>query len=265
MPRFAMILEYNGRGYVGWQMQAQQNSLQQAVQNAIAELEPGAPNIVAAGRTDSGVHALGQVIHCDLQKDWQPRRLCDALNWHLRQETIAIVQVATVDADFSARFSAHRRAYLYRIIVRSTPLVLDGGLAWRRNQDLDVPAMQEAAQMLIGKHDFSTFRSIKCQADSPVKTLDQIEIAEKPISHGVRELQIRAEARSFLHRQVRSIVGTLERVGARKMSLSEFKDVFRSCDRQRCGTVAPAEGLFLEKVNYKPDPFNRSSTCLKTN
>ncbi len=258
MPRFAMILEYRGHGYVGWQSQTGQNSLQQGVEKAIAEIDSTSPSIVAAGRTDSGVHALGQVIHCDLQKVWEVGRLRDALNWHLRLETIAVVQAALVEADFSARFSACRRAYLYRIMVRSSPLVHQAGLAWRRRRPLNVDAMRTAAGLLVGRHDFSTFRSIKCQANSPVKTLDSIVIEERMASHGERELQIRLEARSFLHRQVRSIVGTLERVGTGLMTISQFKEAFQSCDRTRCGTVAPAEGLYLERVDYDPDPFERA-------
>ena len=256
MHRFALIIEYNGCGYVGWQSQANGKAVQQTVQDAIRRLDPAAPDIVAAGRTDSGVHALGQVIHCDLRKDWETGRLRDALNAHLRPEAVSVLEAAAVASDFSARFSARRRIYLYRIAVRRSPLVHEANLVWRLARNLDHEAMQSAAGHLIGRHDFTTFRSIHCQASSPVKTLDSLTVERIPIRHGY-ELRIRAQARSFLHRQVRSIVGTLERIGAGAMSGRDLRDALESRDRQRCGPVAPARGLYLDRVEYAPDPFCR--------
>ncbi len=256
MPRFALILEYNGFGFVGWQSQASGKSLQQTVQCAVRRLEPDVPEVVAAGRTDSGVHAFGQVIHCDLRKDWDPERLCDALNAQLRPETISVLQAARVSQGFSARFSAVRRTYLYRIVVRRAPLAHEADLVWRVARRLDAAAMRSAAGHLVGRHDFTTFRSARCQAVSPVKTLDSLTVERTAVRYGY-ELRIRAEARSFLHRQMRSMVGTLERVGAGAITPGQLRDALESCDRSRCGPVAPARGLFLECVDYDPDPFCR--------
>lgn len=254
MTRYVLKLEYDGTEFVGWQSQAEGNSVQEKVKQAIRIIEPNASEIVAAGRTDSGVHALGQVIHCDLVKSWQLERLCDALNANLKPNKISILQAAIVDERFSARFSAIRRIYTYRIIVRRAPLALQTNQAWRLTKQLNHEKMQKAANFLIGKHDFTTFRASRCQANSPVRTLDILEVKKKFIPYGY-EIRIRAEARSFLHRQVRSIVGTLERVGAGAMTPRELLDALLSCDRSQCGPVAPAQGLYLERVDYNPDPF----------
>lgn len=254
MPRFAFELEYDGSGFVGWQSQANGVSVQDTIQSAIHIIEPEAPNCVSAGRTDSGVHALGQIVHCDLAKDWEPSKLCDALNSLIRPQKVSILQTAKVNDDFSARFSAIRRSYMYRIVVRRSPLVHHANMIWRLSRPLDHLAMQKAANYLIGRHDFTTFRSVHCQSKSPVKTLDMLTIEPIPFPHGI-ELRIRAQARSFLHRQVRSIVGTLERVGAGAWTPRVVQEALQSCDRSRCGPVAPAHGLFLERVDYEINPF----------
>ncbi len=254
MPRFAARLEYNGGGFVGWQRQKNGLSAQETVENALRRLEPNLAYVTAAGRTDTGVHALGQVIHFDLEKDWDPSRLCDALNAHLKPNLVSVLEAARVDGEFSARFSAIQRRYLYRIIIRRAPLALEKELAWRRVGQLDIGAMSAAAQMLIGRHDFTTFRSVRCQAASPIKTLDSIEIKD---SHflGRTEIDIRFRARSFLHRQVRSLVGTLERVGSGSMTTRSVRESLLARDRNRCGPVAPAHGLYLEHITYDPCPF----------
>ena len=254
MPRFACQLEYNGFGFNGWQAQKNQATVQQTVEKAIRKLEPDAPNIIAAGRTDSGVHAIGQVFHCDLQKDWDPNTLFNALNAHLRRSGVTVLQTARVNSDFNARFSAIGRAYLYRIGVRRAPFALEGSLVWHIYRPLDEGAMRQASEYLIGKHDFTTFRCSRCQASSPVKTLDRLTIERIYLAQGY-ELRLRFEARSFLHRQVRGIVGTLERVGAGALTPADVQDALEARDRKRCGRIAPAHGLYLERVEYRPNPF----------
>ena len=218
-----------------------QGSLQRAV-----EALNGAPAIVqGAGRTDSGVHALGQVAHVDLDKDLRCDRVRDALNHHLRPDPIAVLQAEKVTEEFHARFSATKRHYLYRLIDRRAPLTLDKGQIWRVPQQLDSDAMHAAAQMLVGSHDFSTFRDAQCQSESPVKTLDEIRV-----SRIGEEVQLTCSARSFLHRQVRSFVGSLVEVGVGKWSLRDFKAALDAADRKRCGPVAPSDGLYLVAVDY---------------
>ncbi|MCY4195503.1 MAG: tRNA pseudouridine(38-40) synthase TruA [Rhodobacteraceae bacterium] len=257
MPRYALIIEYEGSQFIGWQRQANGNSVQGTLEKALRQLDPDASDVTAAGRTDSGVHAYGQVVHCDVRRDWDAGRLCDALNAHLRSARVSVLRAASVDSGFSARFSAVRRVYLYRIIMRRAPLAHAPGLAWRVAVNLDSTAMQRASAHLIGTHDFTTFCATHCQAESPIKTLDRLTIQEIPVLYG-RELHIRAEARSFLHRQIRSIVGSLERVGAGAMSADQLRDALHACDRSTCGPVAPATGLYLERVDYDPDPFRRT-------
>ncbi len=254
MPRFALKIEYHGGPFAGWQRQADQPSVQGAVEAALAALEPDVPSIAAAGRTDAGVHALGQVAHCDMARDWDPFRLGEALNWHLKPKPVAVVAVARVADDWHARFSAIERQYVYRLVCRRAPLTHDAGLTWRMNGELDTAAMADAAQVLLGKHDFTTFRSTMCQADSPVKTLDRLEVAELPYPGG-REIRFDVRARSFLHNQVRSLVGTLERVGAGKWDRDDVKDALEARDRAACGPVAPPDGLYLSEVGYPEDPF----------
>ena len=255
MPRYALKIEYHGGSFAGWQRQKGQMSVQQALEEALRELEPDAPAITGAGRTDAGVHASAQVAHCDLRKDWEPFRLSEALNYHLKPRPIAILVAARVAQDFNARFSAIRREYLFRLIVRRAPLTHDKGLAWRVSHELALEPMQAAARHLLGKHDFTTFRSTVCQADSPVKTLDELRIESFDIPQG-REFRFHVRARSFLHNQVRSFVGTLERVGAGSMAPADVLSALNARDRAACGPVSPPDGLYLAHVGYPDDPFS---------
>lgn len=254
MPRYALKIEYHGGPFAGWQRQSGQASVQEAVETALRRLDPDAPGIAAAGRTDAGVHATGQVAHCDLAKDWDPFRLSEALNFHLRPAPVAVLAAARVPGDFHARFSAQDRRYLFRLVARRAPLTHDAGLAWRILNPLDTEAMRQGAAHLIGHHDFTTFRSTLCQSNSPEKTLDEITIEERAIPHG-REYRFHLRARSFLHNQVRSIVGTLERVGAGSWAPDDVKTALDARDRAACGPVCPPDGLFLTGVRYAEDPF----------
>ncbi len=250
-----MKIEYDGAPFNGWQRQAQgQPSVQQTVEDALAMLEPGPHTIAAAGRTDTGVHATGQIAHIDLAKPWDPFRLSEALNHHLRPHPVAILACAAVPDDFHARFSAVERRYVYRILARRAPPVLDKGHVWHVLNPLDLRAMQEAAVHLTGHHDFTTFRSTLCQAKSPVKTLDEITITQRSSQHGT-EYRFHLRARSFLHNQVRSIVGTLVRVGFGAWPPERVAQALQARDRAACGTVAPPQGLCLTQVNYAVDPF----------
>lgn len=254
MPRYALLIEYHGAPFAGWQRQKDQPSVQGAVEAALARLEPGPHRIAAAGRTDAGVHALGQVAHCDLTREWDPFRLSEALNYHLRPAPVAILAASAVDDDWHARFSALERHYLFRLISRRAPLTSQAGQMWRINHALDLAAMQAGAQYLTGEHDFTTFRSSICQAQSPVKTLDAAEITATPRGIGV-EYQFRFRARSFLHNQVRSFVGTLERVGAGAWTPEDVKSALAARSRAACGPVCPPEGLYLAAVRYERDVF----------
>jgi len=254
MPRYALKIEYQGRPFAGWQRQAGQPTVQGAVEQALAALEPRAHTIAAAGRTDAGVHALAQVAHCDLDKDWQPFRLLEALNYHLRPAPVAIVDCASVAEDWHARFSAIERRYLYRLVNRRAPLTFQAGRLWRVKGELDLGPMQEAARHLLGRHDMTTFRSAMCQADSPVRTLDGLRIEQVQTDIGP-EIRFHLRARSFLHNQVRSIVGTLERVGAGSWSPEDVKSALAARDRAACGPVCPPDGLYLAGVGYPSDPF----------
>ena len=255
MPRYAFLIDYDGAPFHGWQRQAGgQPTVQAAVEAALARLEPGLPQITGAGRTDAGVHATGQVAHCDLARLWEPFRLMQALNAHLRPAPVAVLRCAVVPDDFHARFSALERRYLYRIIARRAPLTHDAGKCWQVRADLDLAAMRAGAAHLIGKHDFTTFRSTFCQAASPVKTLDEIAISEAPCPGG-SEIRLTLRARSFLHNQVRSIVGTLERVGAGAMEPGAVARALAACNRAACGPVCPPQGQYLTDVRYDHDPF----------
>lgn len=254
MPRFALKIEYDGAPFAGWQRQADQPSVQGAVEAALARLEPGPHTIAAAGRTDAGVHALAQVAHCDLARAWEPFRLSEALNHHLKPAPVAIVACTAVPEDWHARFSAIGRAYLFRILPRRAPPALSAGRVWHLRRDLDVSAMQAGARHLIGHHDFTTFRSSICQAQSPVKTLDALTVAAVDTALGA-EIHIRARARSFLHNQVRSFVGTLERVGAGAWQPEDVAAALAARNRAACGPVSPPEGLYLAHVSYPADPF----------
>lgn len=245
MPRYKLTLEYHGGPFVGWQRQASGASVQGAVEAALKALEPDAAPIAGAGRTDAGVHATGQVAHCDLTQAWEPSRLAQALNWHLKPNPVVVLAAERVADDFHARFSATGRRYLYRMVCRRAPLTIERGLAWRLPYDLDAGAMQAAADLLVGKHDFTTFRSAQCQAASPVKTLDEFRVERTG-----EEIRCHLAARSFLHNQVRSLVGTLERVGAGKWPVSQVAEALAARDRAACGPVAPPDGLYLAQVVY---------------
>lgn len=257
MPRFALKVEYDGGPFSGWQAQADQPSVQGAIEAALANLDPGfaaGARIAAAGRTDAGVHATAQVAHADLERDWSPFRLSEALNWHLKPAPIAILAAERVPDDFHARFSATGRRYLFRLLSRRAPATHERGRVWQVIHPLDADAMRKGAAALIGRHDFTTFRSAMCQSNSPVKTLDQIKITEHPFPHGV-EYRFHLAARSFLHNQVRSIVGTLERVGAGSWSPDRVAEALNARDRAACGPVCPPHGLYLCGVDYPDDPF----------
>ncbi|MHA7826162.1 MAG: tRNA pseudouridine(38-40) synthase TruA [Roseovarius sp.] len=254
MPRYALKVEYHGAPFVGWQRQRGQSSVQGMIEAALARLEPGPHTIAAAGRTDAGVHALAQVAHCDLERDWTPFRLSEALNHHLKPAPVAIVACALVADDWHARFSALERRYLFRLLMRRAPATLERGLVWQVPRRLDVAAMRAGAAHLVGHHDFTTFRSTICQAKSPVKTLDALEITEVEGIMGP-ELHFTLRARSFLHNQVRSLVGSLERVGAGSWQPNDVKTALETRDRAACGPVCPPQGLYLAGVRYGVDPF----------
>ena len=256
MPRYAFLIEYDGSPFQGWQRQAAgQPSVQAAVEAALAMLEPGPHTIAAAGRTDTGVHATGQVAHADLARAWDPFRLAEALNWHLRPAPVAILRAALVPDTFHARFSATERRYLFRLVARRAPATLDRGQVWHVRHPLDLAAMQAGAAHLIGNHDFTTFRASECQAKSPVKTLDEITVTATEVPGGM-EYRFALRARSFLHNQVRSIVGSLERVGAGAWSPERIATALAARDRAACGPVCPPQGLILTGVGYPDDPFS---------
>jgi len=252
MPRYALKVEYQGEPFAGWQRQKELPSVQGAIETALSRIQPGAHTIAAAGRTDAGVHALGQVAHCDMERDWDPFRLSEALNYHLKPQPVAILQAARVEDDWHARFSAGERQYLFRILRRREPATHDKGQVWRINHQRDVEAMQAGADMLLGRHDFTTFRSSICQAASPVKTLDELRVEQVQGVSGP-EVHFHVRARSFLHNQVRSFVGTLERVGAGAWTPEDVRDALEATDRAACGPVCPPQGLYLARVGY-PEP-----------
>jgi tRNA pseudouridine38-40 synthase len=247
MPRFKLTIEYDGAPFAGWQRQANRLSVQEAIETALEALSGEKVRIRGAGRTDTGVHATGQVAHADLAKEWRADVLRDALNAHLRPLPVAILAAEGAPETFDARFSAIRRHYLYRIINRRAPLTVDRGRAWLVKRKLDTAAMQAAAGVLLGRHDFSTFRDSQCQAQNPVRTLERLDVVRND-----EEICISASARSFLHSQVRSIVGSLEHVGSGRWSVEDMRAALEACDRRRCGVVAPPEGLYLAGVDYGP-------------
>ncbi|MEZ5778938.1 MAG: tRNA pseudouridine(38-40) synthase TruA [Paracoccaceae bacterium] len=254
MPRYALKIEYHGGPFAGWQRQSGQPSVQETIETALRKLDPAAPGIAAAGRTDAGVHATGQVAHCDLAKGWDAFRLSEALNHHLKPAPVAVLRSASVADDFHARFSALERRYLFRLVARRAPVTHEAGLVWQVLNPLDADAMREGADHLVGHHDFTTFRSSLCQAKSPLKTLDEITIEEREIPCG-KEYRFSLRARSFLHNQVRSIVGTLERVGAGAWTPRDVLHALDARDRAACGPVCPPQGLYLTDVRYADDPF----------
>ncbi|MFP4240174.1 MAG: tRNA pseudouridine(38-40) synthase TruA [Rhodosalinus sp.] len=254
MPRYALKIEYHGGPFAGWQRQSGLATVQGALEDALARLEAGPFAVAAAGRTDAGVHALGQVAQADMARDWDPFRLSEALNHHLKPHPVAVVACARVAGDWHARFSAVERRYLFRILTRRAPATHAAGLVWQVPGALDAAAMQRAAGHLVGRHDFTTFRAALCQAKSPVKTLDALDVEEVAGLWGP-ELWLRARARSFLHNQVRSIAGTLERVGAGAWRPEDVRAALDARDRARCGPVAPPQGLYLAEVRYPVAPF----------
>ena len=245
MPRYKLTLEYDGGGFVGWQRQDNGASLQQALEEAIEGFSGERVTTVAAGRTDAGVHALGQVVHVDLVRPREPGVIRDAVNQHLRPAPVAVLAVEEAAADFHARFSAKLRVYRYRIVNRRSPLALDRGRAWWVPKPLDAEAMNEAARALVGHHDFSSFRASECQAKSPVKTLEAFAVRRDG-----EEIAATARARSFLHHQVRNMVGTLGLVGEGKWSTDDVTAALSARDRAAGGPTAPAEGLYLVEVLY---------------
>jgi len=245
MPRYKLTVEYDGRPFAGWQIQADQLTVQGLLTSAVEALSGDKTLVQGAGRTDAGVHARAQIAHVDLSRDWDTDTIRDALNAHLRPHPIAILAAEHAADDFNARTSAIRRHYLYRIINRRADLTLEAGRAWRVPRPLDVAAMQKAAQRLTGKHDFTTFRSTECQAKSPVKTLDILKVERSG-----EDVYVTAVARSFLHNQVRSMVGSLVPVGEGKWSADDLTKALDARDRAACGTVAPPDGLYLIKVEY---------------
>lgn len=254
MPRYALLIEYDGRPFVGWQRQTDLISVQGAIENALARLEPREHKIIAAGRTDAGVHARGQVAHCDMDKDWNPFRLSEAVNFHLKPAPVAIRACALVADDWHARFSAIERRYMFRLMTRRAPETLEKGQVWRVSSELDIDAMREGAAHLIGKHDFTTFRSMNCQAQSPVKTMTEITI-EPAVGLGGPEVHFRLRAQSFLHNQVRSIVGSLAQVGSGTWEPLQMKRALDARNRAACGLVCSGAGLYLMGVGYHDDPF----------
>ena len=245
MPRYRLTVEYEGSQYAGWQRQETAPSVQSALEDAVYRLSMERVTITGAGRTDAGVHARAQVAHFDLEKEFPPGTMMNALNAHLRPNPIAVIGAAVAAGDFHARFSATARHYEYRILSRRAPPTIDRGFVWHVARKLDPAAMHEAAQILVGQHDFTTFRSVQCQAKSPVKTLDRLDVAARG-----EEIVINASARSFLHHQVRSFVGSLKLVGEGKWTAKDLRKALEAKDRNECGPVAPPEGLTLLRVDY---------------
>jgi tRNA pseudouridine38-40 synthase len=245
MPRYRLVVEYDGRPYRGFQAQADLPSVQASIERAVLGFSGEAIRLAAAGRTDTGVHATGQVVHIDLSKPWRPQVVRDALNAHLVPEPIAIVEADIVEEGWHARFSATERRYIYRILNRVAPPALAQGFVWHVKKPLDADAMHQAAQALVGHHDFTTFRDAQCQSKSPVKTLDLARVTRVG-----EEVRLEFAARSFLHRQVRSMTGAIAEVGIGRWTASDLAAALEARDRKACGQVAPADGLCLVGVRY---------------
>jgi tRNA pseudouridine38-40 synthase len=245
MPRFKLTVEYDGTPFVGWQRQENGLSVQEVLERALNAMTAERVTAHGAGRTDAGVHARGQVAHVDLERDWAPFRLSEGLNALCKPHPVAVLGVERVSPEFEARHSATARHYLYRVVNRRAPLTFERGSAWRVKPPLDAEAMHAAARALIGKHDFSTFRDSQCQANSPIRTLDRLDVRREG-----DDVLFEASARSFLHRQVRSMVGSLVEVGTGRWRADGFKAAFEAADRSRCGPVAPPHGLYLVRVDY---------------
>lgn len=245
MPRYKLTIEYDGTPFVGWQRQTNGLSVQQALEEAILAFCGEDVRSQTAGRTDAGVHALGQVAHIDLERDWDPFRISQALNYHLKPHPIAILACEMVGGDFEARFSATARHYEYRILNRRARPALDANRVWHVAVPLDAEAMHAAGQTILGLHDFTTFRAAECQANSPIRTLDRLDVSREG-----EMVVIRASARSFLHHQVRSLAGSLKLVGEGKWPVSGLKAALDARDRARCGAMAPSAGLYLARIDY---------------
>jgi tRNA pseudouridine38-40 synthase len=245
MPRYKLVIEYDGTPFVGWQFQAVGSSVQQCIEEAITRFTGETVRIQGAGRTDAGVHATHQFAHVDLTRDWPTDTVRDAINAHLRPHPIAILAAERVDDAFNARMSARGRRYLYRILNRRPPMALDADRVWHVKWPLDAERMHAAAQALVGTHDFTTFRSSDCQAASPVKTLSRVDVERIG-----DEIRVHAAARSFLHHQVRSMVGSLHQVAAGRWTKADLAAALEARDRSRCGPMAPSCGLYLVGVEY---------------
>jgi tRNA pseudouridine38-40 synthase len=257
MARWALLLEYDGTRFVGWQHQIDGPSIQSVLEEAVGRLANGRVVCTAAGRTDSGVHASGQVVHIDLAREMTPDKMIAALNYHLKPHPVAVVRAAQVTEAFNARFSAIGRAYCYRILNRPARTALLAGRVWHVPRPLDAAAMHEGAQHLLGRHDFTSFRASACQASSPLRTLDRLDV----VRHGDM-LEIVAEARSFLHHQVRNMVGSLKLVGEGRWAAADMARVLAARDRGAAGPTAPPNGLYLTGVRYREDPFKKQESLL---
>ena len=245
MFRYHLKIEYDGRPYVGWQRQKKGMSVQQSIEEAVFRFSGEQAQLFVAGRTDKGVHALQQSAHLDLKNDWRDRRVRDAINAQLRPHPISILSAEIVSKEFHARFSAIERAYVYRITNRRSPITFEKGLSWWVPVPLDLESMRDASEVLLGKHDFSTFRATACQANSPIRTLDQLDVTWEG-----NEIRIHARARSFLYHQVRNMVGSLKMVGSGKWTKDDLQKALEAKNRRAGGPTVPADGLYLKKVVY---------------
>ena len=252
MPRYKLVIEYDGAPYRGWQRQAADPSVQGAIEDAVLRFSGEPARLTCAGRTDAGVHATHQVAHLDLAKAWRTDTVRDALNAHLRPQPVAVIAAEVVHAGFDARRSAIRRHYRYRILNRRSPAALTRAHVWHVPWPLDADLMREAGERLLGRHDFSAFRAAECQAASPVRTLERLEVARERIGFH-EEIVVATSARSFLHHQVRAMVGTLMLAGCRRLSADDVAGILASGDKSRCGPLAPAHGLTFVGVDYRAD------------
>ncbi len=252
MPRYKLIIEYDGAPFRGWQRQAEDPTVQGAIETAVTRFTGEAQGLTCAGRTDAGVHATHQVAHLDLTKDWRTDVVRDALNAHLRRVPVSILSAERVDPAFNARHWAIRRHYRYRILDRRSPPTFSRGQVWHVPWPLDAAAMHAAGQRLLGLHDFTAFRAAECQAKSPVRTLDRLDVTRRPMG-SMDEIVVETNARSFLHHQVRSMVGTLMLAGSGRLDAAGIADILASRDRSRCGPMAPACGLCFIGVDYQPE------------
>jgi tRNA pseudouridine38-40 synthase len=245
VQRYKLTIAYNGFNYCGWQRQPDHLSVQEVLENAFGDFCTGNVTIVAAGRTDSGVHAYGQVCHLDLSKPWREDVVRDAVNQRLKHEHVVILNAEKVNTDFHARFSAKSRHYVYKMLNRRAQPIFERGLVWHLKRKVDVPAMDKAAKILLGNHDFSTFRDSECQAAQPIRNLDRFDVVEDG-----EMVYFHLSARAFLHRQVRSMVGSLEHVGSGKWTEKDLEKALKARNRAACGAVAPPQGLYLDRVDY---------------